>query len=187
MKRFVAEVERLLDRYKDEHELTSAVAQQLTEALAEGVQLDGAVIEPDPQRYVMYPLYVDPAGRFSVASAVWNVGQGTPVHGHETWGVVGIHSGQEHELRYPKPTFDGEHLTTQCESTWQPGDVTICCTTDDDIHQVSCAGDVPVVGIHVYGADIGTLRRRSYDPHTGEVSWFVSTWAAPEATAEENC
>ena len=47
----------------------------------------------------------------------------------------------------------------------------------DDVHQVRCGGDTPVVGIHVYGADIGTLPRRSYDPHTGAVSWFVSTWA----------
>ena len=40
---------------------------------------------------------------FSIASAVWNVGQGTPVHGHETWGVVGIYCGVEVETRYEKP------------------------------------------------------------------------------------
>ena len=50
-------------------------------------------------------------------------------------------------------------------------------TTDDDGHQVRCGGDRPVVGIHVYGADIGTLPRRSYDPATGGVHWFTSRWA----------
>lgn len=32
--------------------------------------------------------------------------QGTPVHGHETWGAVGIYSGIEHEVRYRKPDSD---------------------------------------------------------------------------------
>ncbi|WP_162799236.1 hypothetical protein [Nocardioides sp. 616] len=39
------------------------------------------------------------------------------------------------------------------------------------------SGAEPVIGIHVYGADIGTLPRRSYDPETGAVHWFTSTWA----------
>ena len=62
---------------------------------------------------------------------------------------------------------------------WSAGQVTVCCTTDDDVHQVRCGGEQPVVGIHVYGADIGTLPRRSYDPATGAVHWFTSSWGQP--------
>ena len=81
--------------------LVEAVADRLRAALAAGIDLPASVTRPSQERYVMY---VDPAGRFSIASAVWNVGQGTPVHGHETWGVVGIHSGVEHEVVFAKPT-----------------------------------------------------------------------------------
>ena len=125
----------------------------------------------------MYPLHVAADGSFSIAAAVWDVGQTTPVHGHETWGVVGIYSGIEHEVRYEKPAVDGVPLSQAGIEDWRAGQVTICCTTDDDIHQVSCGGDEPCVGIHVYGADIGTLPRRRYDPATGDVDWFTSRWA----------
>lgn len=174
---FARTVEGLLDRGLDELALTAAVRDELTAALAEGFDLPEAKTLPDVERYVMYPLHVDPDGRFSIASAVWNVGQGTPVHGHETWGVVGIYSGVEIETRYEKPTVPDVPLVGQGTDEWTTGQVTVCCTTDDDVHQVRCGGDQPVIGIHVYGADLGTLPRRSYDPGTGAVHWFVSSWA----------
>jgi predicted metal-dependent enzyme (double-stranded beta helix superfamily) len=57
--------------------------------------------------------------------------------------------------------------------------VTVCCTTDDDVHAVAAVGNEPTVGIHVYGGNIGTIRRPSYDPATGEARWFVSGWDQP--------
>jgi predicted metal-dependent enzyme (double-stranded beta helix superfamily) len=64
------------------------------------------------------------------------------------------------------------HTTTDLN----PGQVIVCCTTDQDLHRVSAVGAQPCVGIHVYGGDIGTIRRRSYDVETGDVSWFTSSW-----------
>ncbi|MFT4084858.1 MAG: cysteine dioxygenase family protein [Nocardioides sp.] len=174
---FAETVARLVADGLDEPTLTGAVQRELTALLAAGFDLPEAKTRPDPDRYVMYPLHVAADGSFSIASAVWNVGQGTPVHGHETWGVVGIYSGVEVETRYRKPTTPDVPLVDEGTDAWGAGQVTVCCTTDDDVHQVRCGGDVPVVGIHVYGADIGTLPRRSYDPATGAVSWFTSRWA----------
>jgi predicted metal-dependent enzyme (double-stranded beta helix superfamily) len=170
-------VQRLVASGLDERSLTRAVPDELAPVLAAGHVLPAAKTQPDPERYVMYPLHVAADGSFSIASAVWDVGQGTPVHGHETWGVVGIHSGIEVEKRYDKPTTPGVPLVEAGTDDWSAGQVTVCCITDDDVHQVRCGGDAPVVGIHVYGADIGTLPRRSYDPENGTQSWFVSAWA----------
>jgi 3-mercaptopropionate dioxygenase len=174
---FADRVALLVDKGLSERELTAAIRDELAATLATGFELPEAKTRPDPDRYVMYPLHVDDEARFSIASAVWNVGQGTPVHGHETWGVVGIHSGVEVETRYEKPSVPDVPLVDLGTEEWSAGQVTVCCTTDDDVHQVRCGGDEPVVGIHVYGADIGTLPRRSYDPETGAVHWFVSSWA----------
>ena len=174
---FARTVQSLVARGLDERALTAAVQAELTAVLAAGLRLPEDKTRPDPERYVMYPLHVAEDGSFSIASAVWDVGQGTPVHGHETWGVVGIHSGVEVETRYQKPSLPDVPLVDLGTDEWRAGEVTICCTTDDDVHQVRCGGDQPVVGIHVYGADIGTLPRRSYDPGTGAVHWFVSSWA----------
>jgi 3-mercaptopropionate dioxygenase len=174
---FARRVEDLIAQGLDERALTSAIRAELAATLAGGFDLPAEKTAPDPNRYVMYPLHVARDGSFSIASAVWDVGQGTPVHGHETWGVVGIHSGVEVETRFEKPTRPDEPLVRQGTDEWGAGDVTVCCTTDDDVHQVRCGGSEPVVGIHVYGADIGTLPRRSYDPETGAVRWFTSSWA----------
>jgi predicted metal-dependent enzyme (double-stranded beta helix superfamily) len=174
---FAAKVAALVARGLDERSLTAAIQAELTSVLALGLDLPEEKTRPNPERYVMYPLHVAADGSFSIAAAVWDVGQGTPVHGHETWGVVGIHSGTEVETRYVKPTAPDVPLDEDGIEEWHAGEVTVCCTTDDDVHQVRCGGDRPVVGIHVYGADIGTLPRRSYDPETGTVHWFTSTWA----------
>ena len=177
----IDEIAGLVDTHGSEQVLTELVAERLRAALATGIDLPEPLTRPDPECYVMYPLHVDPAGRFSIASAVWNVGQGTPVHGHETWGVVGIHSGAEREFRYVKPTAAdaGTPLTPAGDQLFEHGQVTVCCTTDDDVHAVAAVGDVPTVGIHVYGADIGAIQRRRYDPATGAVELFVSGWDTP--------
>ncbi len=175
----VMDVDALVDEFDDEYELTRQIAGRLRDRLAAGMRLPESVTRASEEKYVMYPLYVDPSGRFSIASAVWNIGQGTPVHGHETWGVVGIYSGIEHELSFEKPEQAGVPIAQVSDTNWKTGEVTVCCTTDDDVHQVFCGSEIPCIGIHVYGADIGTLRRRSYDVDTGEVSWFVSHWTQP--------
>ncbi|CAM3501429.1 cysteine dioxygenase family protein [Nocardioides dubius] len=174
---FAATVRGLIAQGLDETSLTQAVQRELTALLATGFEIPEPLRRPDPVRYVMYPLHVEADDSFSIASAVWDVGQGTPVHGHETWGVVGIYRGTEVETRYQKPERPDVPLLAQGTDSWGPGQVTVCCTTDDDVHQVSCGGDEPVIGIHVYGSDIGTLPRRSYDPETGAVHWFTSRWA----------
>ncbi|MGW6457909.1 hypothetical protein ACWF94_18705 [Streptomyces sp. NPDC055078] len=176
VERLAREVRQLMDTTADEHELTAHVAHRLRSLLASRPALPRAVTRPGPTRYVMYPLHIAADGSFSIAAAVWDVGQRTPVHGHETWGVVGIYAGVEAEVRYEKPAVPGRPLVPAGAHEWTEGEVTVCCTTDDDVHEVRCGGDTPCVGIHVYGADIGQLPRRAYDPDTGEVDWFVSRW-----------
>lgn len=180
LRTFVDAVQAIVDEGGGEQTVTGRIARRLTQCLDEGLELSAAVIRPGADRYLMYPLYVAPDGSFSIASAVWNVGQSTPIHDHGTWGVVGILTGMEGEERFALPTQPGNSPSPIEFATWEPGAVTVCCTTDQDLHRVSCASAEPCVGIHVYGADIGRLQRRAYDPTTGEVTWFVSAWTPPQ-------
>ena len=179
---FIDDVELVVSSTDDEHEITKRIAKLLSDLLAGGYRLPLEVTRPSRVHHVTYPLYIAPDNSWSMASVVWNVGQRTPVHSHETWGVVGVYSGIEHEIRYLKPAAPtaGGPLTPVGEDLWEPGQVTVCCTTDDDVHAVEAVGNGPTVGIHVYGGNIGTIRRRSYDPATGEARWFVSGWDSPE-------
>jgi 3-mercaptopropionate dioxygenase len=178
---FIDDVASLVASTDDEYEITKRVAPRLSALLASGYRLPPELIRPSPVRHLTYPLYIAPDDSWSLASVVWSMGQRTPVHGHETWGVVGIYSGAERELRYAKPaaTSVGRPLTPADEHVWKRGQVTVCCTTDDDVHAVVATGDEPTVGIHVYGGNIGTINRRLYDPATGAVQWFVSGWDDP--------
>ena len=179
---FIDDVGLVVDGSDDQYEITERVAERLSALLTGGYRLPGEFVRPSPERHVNYPLYIAPDDSWCLVSVVWNMGQRTPVHGHETWGVAGIYSGSEREVRYLKPTGSavGKPLTPAGEQVWERGQVTVCCTTDDDVHSVVAEGDEPTVGIHVYGGNIGTLSRPSYDPETGATEWFVSGWDDPE-------
>ncbi|GAB3873489.1 cysteine dioxygenase [Kibdelosporangium lantanae] len=178
LRNFIDDVALAVRATDDEYEITKRVADRLCALLASGYQLPPEFTRPSAEHHVNYPLHIAPDDSWCVAAVVWNVGQRTPVHGHETWGVVGIHSGAEREFRYVKPTAAESHkpLVPAGEQVWERGQVTVCCTTDDDVHAVAAVGDVPTVGIHVYGANIGTIERQLYDPATGAVRRFVSGW-----------
>ena len=178
--RFITDVASFVRATQDEHQVTKLVAERLSALLASSYRLPEDVTRPSSERHLTYPLHIAPDDSWSLACVVWSPGQRTPVHSHETWGVAGIYSGAERELRYLKPaaTESGTALTPAGEQEWRPGQVTVCCTTDDDVHAVTAVGDVPTVGIHVYGGNIGTISRRSYDPATGSVEWFASGWDA---------
>jgi predicted metal-dependent enzyme (double-stranded beta helix superfamily) len=174
---FIDDVERVVGTTDDEHEITERVAALLSELLTSGYRLPPEATRPSRDRHVTYPLYIAPDDSWSMASVVWDVGQQTPVHSHETWGVAAIYAGIEHERRFLKPTAAATcALTPAGEDRWEPGQVTVCCTTDDDVHAVTAVGDEPTIGIHVYGGNIGKISRRAYDPATGEAEWFVSGW-----------
>jgi 3-mercaptopropionate dioxygenase len=181
LRAFIDDVALVVRSTDDEHEITARLSELMSALLADGYRLPAEVTRSSPERHLTYPLYIAPDESWSMASVVWDVGQRTNVHSHETWGVVGIYAGVEHEFRYLKPAESAATapLTPAGETQWVPGQVTVCCTTDDDVHAVAAVGSEPTIGIHVYGGNIATIRRRSYDPATGEAEWFVSGWDNP--------
>lgn len=180
---FVDDVDRIVRSSGDQYEITKRIEPLMSALLDSGYRLPDEYVRPSPDRHVTYPLYIAPDNSWCLASVVWNMGQRTAVHGHETWGVVGIYAGAEREVRYVKPAGEaaGSALTPAGEHVWERGQVTVCCTTDDDVHAVVADGNEPTVGIHVYGGNIGTIQRPSYDPDTGAVEWFTSGWDQVQA------
>jgi predicted metal-dependent enzyme (double-stranded beta helix superfamily) len=168
---FVAEMTKLL-----------SVAQSEELILAEGKLLLGALVSNDgwlpsecakplPGRYGQYLLYCDPQDRFSVVSLVWGPGQSTPVHDHTVWGLVGVLRGAERcdefELRDGQVhDLDDAHIMT-------PGQVEAVSPTIGDWHRVSNASDGASISIHVYGGNIGKIRRHRLDER-GQIIDFVS-------------
>jgi predicted metal-dependent enzyme (double-stranded beta helix superfamily) len=123
---------------------------------------------PSPESYRQYLLYCDPLERFSVVSFVWMPGHRTPIHDHTVWGMVGVLRGVERCEEYSAAI---EKINSH---EVRPGDVDRVSPSIGDIHVVSNAGSTTAVSIHVYGANIGAVRRHVFDPASGKPKEFVS-------------
>jgi predicted metal-dependent enzyme (double-stranded beta helix superfamily) len=150
----------------------------LSELIGHDDWLPDEFAQPSLERYQQYLLYCDPMERFSVVSFVWGPGQTTPVHDHTVWGMVGIMRGAE-----TCEEFETEPATGCLRAT---GTHRLPCGSIDpvsprigDIHRVSNAlADRVSVSIHVYGANIGAVKRHVYEPDTGRSSTFISGYSS---------
>ena len=121
--------------------------------------------------YAQYLLYRPSDHAFSVVSFVWNPGQGSPIHDHCTWGVIGQYEGEEEESRF---RIIDNHLERIAVVLARPGDVSHVYPPSLDIHQINNRSPRPTISIHIYGGDIGSQRRHIYDPNTAAMSEFIS-------------
>ena len=166
---FVTGMTRLVERHGAEEARMLDEGEKLLRGLvAHDDWLPDEYAAPSPESYRQYLLYCDPLERFSVVSFVWMPGHRTPVHDHTVWGLVGV--------------MRGEELCEEFSSSIQKvnahksrsGEVDRVSPSIGDIHVVSNAGTETAVSIHVYGANIGAVRRHVYDPTTGKPKEFVS-------------
>ena len=172
LRRFAIAMTRLTTRTDDERVLLADGRQLLAALLQTDDWLPDAFATPRVDRYAQYLLHADPLERFSVVSFVWGPGQHTPVHDHTVWGLVGMLRGaercDEYTLKGATPVASGRsHLM-------KPGDIEAVSPTVGDWHRVSSALDDGVsISIHVYGGNIGAIRRHRLD-EAGAVHEFVS-------------
>ncbi len=172
---FVAEIAELLDRTNDETRILAWGANLLADLVAHDDWLPDAYARPDPVQYAQHLLHLDGRERFSVISFVWGPGQSTPVHDHTVWGLVGVLRGEELSQAYRRE--NGRLAPDGLVRRLGPGDVEAVSPTIGDIHQVANAlHDRSSVSIHVYGGNIGALRRRSFDAH-GRSRSFISGYS----------
>jgi predicted metal-dependent enzyme (double-stranded beta helix superfamily) len=114
----------------------------------------------------------------SVIAFCWGPGQGTPIHDHLSWGVLGFIDGCEKETRYRRIDDGTNAECARLEEIGvyytEKGCTSHIVTPSRDIHKVENPGATPSVSIHVYGCDMGRQRRRRYDPQTGRIEWYVT-------------
>lgn len=175
LRRFVGDFARLLDETAEEPRLLKAGGALLADLVSRDDWLPDAYAQPDPERYRQYLLHCDSRERFSVVSFVWGPGQATPVHNHTVWGLVGVLRGAELSQGYAhgagalRPEGPVRRLA--------PGQVEAVSPAIGDIHRVANAhDDRSSVSIHVYGANIGAVRRSTFDAD-GRSKPFVSGYS----------
>jgi len=174
---FVTSLAELLASTRNEAEILQSGAKLLARLVAHDDWLPPAFAVPHPERYQQYLLHCDSRERFSVVSFVWGPGQGTPIHDHRVWGLIGMLRGREAAQRYGRAP-DGTLQTIGATSTLAPGEVEAVSPRVGDIHRVwNALPDAPSISIHVYGANIGAVERATYAPD-GTQRRFVSGYAS---------
>ena len=177
LRRFIGDMTSLVGGAWQDNDETATVevgAKLLGELVKNDDWLPEAMAECPPHGYVQNLLWCDPFERFSVVSFVWAPSAKTPVHDHQVWGLVGMLRGSETSQAFVRDEKTGELTKGGC-TTLAPGDVEILRPSVGDIHQVTNAfTDCGSLSIHVYGGNIGAVRRYTFDPATGKESLFVS-------------
>lgn len=172
---FVGALGVLVDQTNDEDLILAEGGRLLAGLIARDDWLPDAYAQPDPTRYQQYLLHCDSRERFSVVSFVWGPGQATPVHDHTVWGLVGVLRGAELSQRFARRA--GAFAALGSVHRLERGEVEAVSPTVGDVHQVTNAFDDRVsISIHVYGANIGAVRRSTYDAD-GRPKPFVSGYA----------
>ncbi|PNG87302.1 cysteine dioxygenase family protein [Pseudomonas putida] len=162
LRHFIDQLAALLDQQPDEATLLDAGQGLLAELVAHDDWLPDDLAQPDPQRYQQYLLHCDSRQRFSVVSFVWGPGQQTPIHDHRVWGLIGMLRGAEHAQGFVLDA-KGALLPEGAPLRLVPGQVEAVSPRIGDIHQVSNAfADQVSISIHVYGGNIGAVKRAVY-------------------------
>lgn len=128
--------------------------------------------------YSKYLLYKAEDDSFIVVAMVWRPGVTTPIHDHQTWGVIGVLQGREEETRYDR-IDDGSaqgHAMIRKAGTFSygSGEVSVCCLPQYDIHSVKNIGDDVAISIHTYGGDQSSIESCVYDADNESVRKYVS-------------
>lgn len=177
LKHVVQAMTRLCARDLDEPAMLAEARPLMQGLVARDDWLPDALAQADPKFYRQYLLHADPLGRFSIVSFVWGPGQQTPVHDHTVWGVIAMLRGAEFSQPY---AADGTGALVPAGQArrLQAGDVEVVSPSLGDIHQVRNAFAHQVsISIHLYGGNIGEVRRHVFDPATGQAKPFVSGYS----------
>jgi predicted metal-dependent enzyme (double-stranded beta helix superfamily) len=176
---FVVALSNVVETAPGEPEILREGSRLLKGLLGVDDWLPARYAEASMAGYQQYLLHSDLRERFSVVSFVWGPGQKSPIHDHTVWGIVGILRGAEFEQSYSR-TSDGRFVEQGAPVRLEKGEVTAVSPAIGDFHRVSNAlDDRPSVSIHVYGANIGAVRRSMYEPD-GTSKTFISGYSNTE-------
>lgn len=166
MSELVERVRRTVRQELSPEATGAAVGTELAAYLGRDDLLTEAQCEGDADGYRQHVVHVEDDGSFSVVALVWLPGQRTAIHDHVSWCVVGVHDGEETEVRYEVHADGDVRYLTEEETSVNPRHSVCAVTPPGDIHEVRNTGSGRTISVHVYGADIarlGSSIRRTYD------------------------
>jgi predicted metal-dependent enzyme (double-stranded beta helix superfamily) len=133
---------------------------------------------PDIRQATMFSnefiLYINNRRLYSVRLYIYEPGQYTPVHDHNSWGVYGCVSRKVEVIRYRRHDDETRHGYAELRETdrimLRPGETSMVRPLNDGIHQAGNPGTDTCVMLSVYGTPIRRLYVNQYDLLQNRVS-----------------
>jgi len=133
---------------------------------------------PDARQATMFAnefiLFINQRRLFSVRLYIYEPGQYTPIHDHNSWGVYGCVHNRIEVVRYRREddeTQPGHARIGEIERPLlHPGDTASVLPLNDGIHQVGNPADNTSVMLSVYGTPVRRLYVNQYDHLQNRVS-----------------
>jgi 3-mercaptopropionate dioxygenase len=176
LRAFIGALAELVDSHPHETDLLHRGGKLLGQLVRHDDWLPEEFAIPDPDRYQQFLLHADSRQRFSIVSFVWGPGQATPIHDHRVWGLIGMLRGAEFSQGFARDA-SGRLEKEGPAVRLDPGHVEALSPNRNDIHQVSNAfTDRVSISIHVYGANIGAVKRAVYQAD-GSEKLFISGYS----------
>jgi predicted metal-dependent enzyme (double-stranded beta helix superfamily) len=177
---FVTDLELITQVETDQAEIIRKISRKMQLLISTQDFLTDEEQRPDPGHYARHLVHLDRSRRFVFLSGVWLPGQGTPVHDHGTWGIMGIAKGELRVTNYVRlddRATPGRATLREAAGCWcGPGSVSYVLPPNEEIHKVENAGASPALSIHVYGRDVIECNR--FDVERGTMEPYVQNSAA---------
>jgi predicted metal-dependent enzyme (double-stranded beta helix superfamily) len=157
---FIIEVERLLHRSNLDR--CRQIGESLRPLLSEKGWIAPELLHQRRDGYRRELLYEDDAGVFSIGCFVWGAGQGTPIHDHRSWSVIGVLSGALQSENFAM-SASGRLETSAPAELLCEGEVVWLDPTIGDIHRIGAGSGDGGVSVHIYGCRFTDVCRARYD------------------------
>jgi predicted metal-dependent enzyme (double-stranded beta helix superfamily) len=154
---FAQELENIVSSADSYKSIIDASTDSMRKLLANNYLLDNTAISGFLDGSIECTVYKSEHNNFVVQVFVWEGGAGTPIHDHDTWGIMGVYQNQLKVTEYSLKSFEqSENFYLDQTQTFiaDPGAVCYLIPPDEEIHQIMNPTDNLSVSIHVYGKSI---------------------------------
>jgi predicted metal-dependent enzyme (double-stranded beta helix superfamily) len=120
-----------------------------------------------------YLLYLHSNRRFSLRMFIFEPGEYTPIHDHNSWGISGNVSGDLEVIKYVRNDDGNDAAFARLQESDRyrlaPGDTELTLPLDEGIHQTGNPSAETIIMISVYGPSIRRLYVNYFDRDTNRV------------------
>jgi len=164
LKRFIWDMQSMIELTESEREILLIGSDLMSRLVAESDWLPNGFATPNPVRHQRFQLYSDGLERFTVAATVLAGGQNPPPTFDPTWEIVGVLRGSIKLERF-QMTEDGWVAPKGEPVQMRQGQcVSFGSKNRDALRVANAADDDNAVLIHVYGAEMTKIPRRTFPP-----------------------